>query len=381
MSKRKTHEEFVNDVKNKSPNTIVISKYVGRTKNIDCKCAICDYNWTTKAMNLLQGSGCPKCGRHKSDATRRRTNDQFLEMLKKKNPDITPLEEYKRDSEPIMVKCNICGKIYKATPSNLLQGKGCKECTNIKMRHDRMKSHDSFLQELQQINKNIIPLEKYNGRSNKILCRCLLHNTEGYISPSKLLSNQTFCKECIKEKVKQRAKTNNEFIKELFDINPDLITLEDYKGARTKIKVECKKCGYIWEATPSYLLSGRAHCISCSRSYSLGEETITNILKENNINFIPHKTFENLVGVGNHKLSYDFYLYDYNILIEYQGQYHDGTAGNQTEKEYQIQIRHDKLKYDYAKQNNIFLLEIWYYQDIKQELYKLLNNIPVTITA
>jgi len=71
--------------------------------------------------------------------------------------------------------------------------------------------------------------------------------------------------------------------------------------------------------------------------------------------------FDGLVGLGGRKLSYDFYLPQYNLLIEYQGEYHDGTAGNQTEKDFEKQKEHDKRKKKYAKNNNIKLLEIWYW--------------------
>ena len=51
----------------------------------------------------------------------------------------------------------------------------------------------------------------------------------------------------------------------------------------------------------------------------------------------------------------------YNLLIEYQGQYHDGTASNQTKKQFLQQQEHDHRKREYAKYNNIELLEIWYW--------------------
>ena len=71
--------------------------------------------------------------------------------------------------------------------------------------------------------------------------------------------------------------------------------------------------------------------------------------------------FDNLKGVGGNPLSYDFYLEDFNILIEYQGEFHDGTARQQTEEQFKIQKEHDKRKKEYAISHNINLLEIWYY--------------------
>ena len=62
-------------------------------------------------------------------------------------------------------------------------------------------------------------------------------------------------------------------------------------------------------------------------------------------------------------LSYDFYLPKYNLLIEYQGQFHDGniTGDYQTEEMLEIQQEHDRRKRQYAIDHNIELMEIWYW--------------------
>ena len=91
-------------------------------------------------------------------------------------------------------------------------------------------------------------------------------------------------------------------------------------------------------------------------------DKLSDIEKNINIYFIPQKKFKGLFGLKNGSLSYDFYLPKYNLLIEYQGNFHDGTgASDWTKKELKTQQAHDKIKNDYAKNNNIELLEIWYY--------------------
>ena len=70
-----------------------------------------------------------------------------------------------------------------------------------------------------------------------------------------------------------------------------------------------------------------------------------------------------------------FYLPKYNKLIEYQGEYHDGTARNQNKKQFKKQQEHDERKRKYAKDNDIDLLEIWYwdFKNIENILIKELN--------
>ena len=59
-------------------------------------------------------------------------------------------------------------------------------------------------------------------------------------------------------------KTNEQFLKELKEVNPNINPLEEYNGANTKIKVECKKCRHKWDTTPSNLVNGKYGCPNCA---------------------------------------------------------------------------------------------------------------------
>ena len=69
------------------------------------------------------------------------------------------------------------------------------------------------------------------------------------------------------------------------------------------------------------------------------------------------------------------------MLIEYQGEFHDGTAWQQTEIDFLRQQEHDKRKRNYALKHNIHLLEIWYwdYDNIEQVLNDTLNNLENSV--
>ena len=74
-------------------------------------------------------------------------------------------------------------------------------------------------------------------------------------------------------------------------------------------------------------------------------------------------------------LSYDFFLPNHNILIEYQGEFHDGNNAIQTKSGLKRQQEHDRRKRESAKENGIKLLEIWYwdFDNIDEILKKELN--------
>ena len=73
------------------------------------------------------------------------------------------------------------------------------------------------------------------------------------------------------------------------------------------------------------------------------------------------KTFPDLVDVSN--LRYDFYLNDYNVLIEYDGPQHDAKNKNKSHWDnfdYELLHKHDLMKNEYAKKHNIPLIRIPY---------------------
>lgn len=77
-------------------------------------------------------------------------------------------------------------------------------------------------------------------------------------------------------------------------------------------------------------------------------------------------------------LSYDFYLPDYNLLIECNGRQHyepvqfNGKTIEEAKEDFEIQKRHDKLKEEYARNNKINLLIISYKEIDDTE--KILNE-------
>lgn len=82
-----------------------------------------------------------------------------------------------------------------------------------------------------------------------------------------------------------------------------------------------------------------------------------------NISFIKEKTFESCRFLDTNQLArFDFYLPDYNLLIEYDGRQHfiqgNGNYDN-IDKFQQTQLR-DLFKNDWCKEHNIPLIRIPY---------------------
>lgn len=119
------------------------------------------------------------------------------------------------------------------------------------------------------------------------------------------------------------------------------------------------------------------------RQRSFGEYYIKCFLDYNSINYIREKKFPKCRSNKNYLLRFDFYLDDYNILIEYQGQHHfkpvnKGQRGKSVHKK---TLENDQIKKQFCKDNNIQLLTInyWELKDIFSILEKQLNELVFNI--
>ena len=305
-----------------------------------------------------------------------------MRQMQEINSDIDILSKYEKDNIKVKCRCKICSFEWESRPSNLLQGKGCKQCHFNNMKKIKMKPHEQFIAKLYEINKDIKVLSQYSGVKNKLDCECLIHNERFSIAGRHLLRGETGCRKCIDIKFHLGClKSHEQFVKELSDINSNIEIIGKYNGSKNNIEVKCLKCGHIWSPIASSLLCGYG-CPCCKRSK--GEEKIEKYLINSGIKFESQKKFSNLRNTL--PLSYDFYLPEYNTLIEYQGQFHDGsTSMVLKEKYFDKQQKNDKLKRDYAKDNGYNLLEIWYYDFDNTEniidkfIYNLKNPVTTTV--
>lgn len=125
---------------------------------------------------------------------------------------------------------------------------------------------------------------------------------------------------------------------------------------------KCKcNCGNEVIVTYGHLINGDTKSCGCIKSQ--GESKIKNILSQNNIIYESQKTFEDCrFPDTNMPARFDFYLPEYNILIEYDGRQHYvyTNSGWNTEEDFLKRKRRDEYKNNWCKEKNIKLIRIPY---------------------
>lgn len=286
--------------------------------------------------------------------------------------------EYKNKNEKLDYICNkhkdlgIQRVSYASLKLNLCNCRSCIKENSLGKPHNYpsfKKNYDKYFEKYKnklfdtvQDEYTLEYVESNNGRT--ILH--LIHNTcknPYVVEQNKFFTGNYRCqnKDCKGKRISDRClKTTEQFKKEVFDLVGDEYVVEsEYIGKDNNIVFRHIECNSTFEKTPHNFLAGQRcpHCILPTK----GEQRIIDYLENNDIKYTFQKTYNDLRGINDGLLSYDIHLHDYNYLIEYQGHFHDGTAFKENYEKFEIQQEHDRRKREYAKQHNINLLEIWYW--------------------
>lgn len=296
--------------------------------------------------------------------SRKKTHEEYVAQVAEVNPNIEVIGVYVNTHTKIKHKCKIDGCEWDVEPNSILSGYGCPMCANNK----KTKTHEQYVREVEKINPDVEVVGKYINKRTKVLHRCKICGYEWFANPSNILTGSK-CPECDRL---VRSKSHEQYVEELYKVNPNIEVLGAYISNKTKILVRCKIDGFEWEVRPDSILLFGTGCPQCKESH--GEKMIDSYLKEHNINFDIQHTFDNCKNVF--VLPFDFYLPDYNACIEYDGEQHfrpvEYFGGKQA---FYKRIKRDKIKTDYCFNNNISLLRIRYNEDVIEKLDEFFKTL------
>lgn len=201
------HENFVNKLSKVNHNIVVLEKFKGSHTPILVKNNECNHpEWKARPYTLLNGIGCPECGRIKASKSKTRSHVQFIEELNKISKTIQVIGNYTKAVERIEVQCKICGKIWSPKAYSLINGKGCPHCSAVNASHNRKNNLKSkttidFKNEVKEKNRNIEVLGEYKNNKTKILVKCEVCNHQWEVVPASILNGHG-CPICSKRKNK-----------------------------------------------------------------------------------------------------------------------------------------------------------------------------------
>lgn len=100
-------------------------------------------------------------------------------------------------------------------------------------------THEEFENRVHKTRPNIIFTTKYVNAKTKIECHCSTCGNDWITSPDSL-NQGCGCPKCASKKSSERqAKTHEQFIQELYEVNPNIEIQSQYINARTKIHCKC----------------------------------------------------------------------------------------------------------------------------------------------
>ena len=217
------------------------------------------------------------------------------------------------------------------------------------------------------------PTEKRGGGSVmwECLCDC---GKYCYVAQSSLVRYHTQSCGCLQKErasiVNFKDLTNQKFNKLLA-----LYPLHEQRSLNGHIIWCCKcDCGNYVDVISSSLIRG--HTQSCGCIKSKGEALVKSILDENNIIYIKEKAFQDCRFSDTNGLArFDFYLPDYNTIIEFDGEQHFHQTSFYTIEEFNLIQKRDIEKTNYCKNHNIKLIRIPYYDYNKINLEYIKERI------
>ena len=201
----------------------------------------------------------------------KQTTQDFIEKARKVHGDKYDYSctEYMGARYNVDIRCKIHG-IFTQMATNHLGGKGCKECSRIKVAKDQTSNTEEFISKARNIHRDKYDyfLVDYKNNRTQVEIICKIHG-KFLQAPSDHLSGKG-CTECGKEKSKEDTRSRimlskDEFIKRANNVHKNLYDYSkiEYVDTRTKIKIVCKKHGSFLQ-TPQKHMMGRG-CPTCGR--------------------------------------------------------------------------------------------------------------------
>lgn len=347
----------------------VICDYCGNTYDMEYK------DYTKKYLNGNKCT-CKSCIHKKiSENTLQDRSEKAMDAFYKKcsflgfTP-VTKKEEYTNMHMQVYYICPKHGLQHEDYSGFMKSKTGCNRCGYLIAGKILSKDEDEVKQIVESKNNNILlnPGDYINCGMSNLKIRCGSCGNIFVTSLSSIQNSNGACFKCsVKNLGRQQALSISEVEARVNSVGGNILlnSREYISNGKSNLKILCGTCGEnIFKVSLSnYEYDGKTRCSICSKRTSQGELIISNFLDNNGISYETEKRFDDCCDKK--PLPFDFYLPDYNMAIEFDGQHHFEPIYGYERLE--ITKKHDNIKNDYCCSHGIDILRIPYYDGRKIE--------------
>lgn len=280
--RKKTKEEFTEELKTHNPNLIAVSEYIEANEKICVKCENCGNSMNHKTPHeWLKNYKCYYCD---NQAFNQNVENYGDYMLRNYGENYSfKSDKWHGSKTKHLFYCNLHNEEFWQTPDTFKPEKAqCSKCAAIrktKWVKERTKEHDQYVAELGKVSPEIEILGKYKKNTDPIAVRCrnCLHEWAPTAGP--LLHQRTKCPKC-----SGALLTAEDFKKRVMNNSPSVKIVGKFYRGKDSIMVRCKKCNLEWEAKKDVLIRGcgckMCHCTGTSRQELMIYYTVKELFPE-----------------------------------------------------------------------------------------------------
>jgi hypothetical protein len=329
------------------------------------------HRWETSFKKRLDGRDCPFCSRTKCCPCRSiYTLCPNVAREWSENNDFTPDSVSPASRLVVLWKCIKFGHEIEASINIRVQS-GCTVCNNRKVNSTNSISLLTDIMKYWDYSKNTLNPEKLKvGSVKKVYWICSKgHSDYRKINAFIIRGKCSYCTGMKLSGEKCLKTTHPKLCKEWSSLN--ILGPENYsQGSAKKVYWICPKGHSDYFSIINSRTQHKSGCPKCNASK--GELMIEKILIKNDINYISEKR----ISCNNKSLRFDFYLSNYHVAIEFDGEQHfkpvkvfGGESGLNLAK------LNDSYKDMYCRDNGISLLRIYYLDMNRKHIEELIKFI------
>lgn len=339
------------------------------------------YNQYNKIIQNNNGTyRCKSCttkNRNKKIYPKSTYFNKFLDFCSRNGyTPISTMNDYQNAKSKLYYICPKHGKQSITLDSITSDNVGCRECSyDIISQKNRLDIKTVIDIVASKGNILLNPDDYINVQEKNLLIKCGICGNDFVTSLASQINGDGACQACAKDKVAYSNILKSDDLNNLYNTDGNIVLLnpEDYKGNNViNLRFLCAECGKEFKASKANYDAGQKRCAHCSHSKSSGEKIISDFLDSHNISYKFQQRFSDCRDKKT--LPFDFYLFDYNMCIEFDGPHHFEPVYG--EDRFLITQRHDAIKDEYCKNNNINLIRIPYWDGhIIDDILKNILNL------